>query len=70
MIGVALIGLLSANLDTGDRLARVQNDLNELFDLLGYRGHGFANRKPDVLGYRNTADLRQPLLHLHVPAIK
>jgi hypothetical protein len=70
VVGVAFIGFLSANLDAGYRLAGPHDGVDHLFDLVRNRRNGIANRSANMVRYRNTADFRQSLIDLHIPAVE
>jgi len=63
-ISVKLVGPLPADLNTGDRLALLQNRLNNLFDLVRDLRNGLTHRSPNMIGNRNSADFGQPLVYL------
>ena len=69
MVGIELVRPLPANFDAGDRLAGAHDGFDDFFDLICNLRNSFANRASDVIGDGNTADLRQPLVDLHVAAI-
>src|SRR5262245_5779709 len=70
VVGVAFVGFLSATLDADNRLARPHDGIDHLFDLVRNRRNGIANRSADMVRYRNTANFRQPLIDLHIPAVE
>src|SRR4029453_253737 len=70
MVSVAFVRLLSANFDAGNRLAGPHDGIDDLFDLFRNCRNGVANRSANMVRYRNTADFRQSLIDLHIPAIE
>ena len=68
-IDIRTVGPLTVDLDAGDRFARTQDRLHNLFYLVSDLRDRLTDRPPDMVFNRNAANFRQVLIDHHIAAV-
>jgi hypothetical protein len=66
---IDLIGALTGDLDANDRLARVHDRTDNVFDRLGQTRHAFPNRASEMILDGDAAYFSQTLVDLQIAAV-
>ena len=69
MFGVEFVGSLSPNFNAHDRLSCANDSLDDFFDLIRDLRNSFADRSPDMIGDRDSADFCQTMIDLHIAKV-